>query len=581
MVIALARRRWTTAGRRLHRASRSSRNRLLGNFMLAAFGMMAILHWQYSASDLLVQQEEQVSGRRELAEFFKTRPQQCAGVEQWWAAPFFGVTFFSFVGLAVITDEYFEPTLALISEDLGLSPDVAGATFMAIGSSAPELLTSVVDAFISKASVGVGTILGSAMFNLLVIVGGSALIGKSKDGGPLLIQAWPLSRDSFFYLLSIGVLAGVMLNDGDENPGLCVMADDTFDIFNNRTDQQDKDVFCYVGLVTTLEGLLLVLFYVCYIIFMANNRALETWYNENIAFWLCGKLGCPTKKTKPASKHADDLQRKIEEAKDRHREDSLDWGESEEAAAPRIENAGSIDEGFEMPEEAEFPGNPFTSGCPGSVGGAVYFFVAFPFYVLYFFTFPTFLPAGGLRNALLFFVNIVWITGLTLVMVYFATFGGCLLEIDPFIIGVVILAIGTSVPDALASFIVARDGHGDMAISNALGSNVFDILLGLGLPWFLSGLSFPGQVNAPEGPRDGQFVVTNGLGWGLAMLVFGLFLFVGSLVLFSWKMQKPIALILILYYGIFLLLIILANRCQLPICIELDCSRCDVEPGIF
>jgi len=30
---------------------------------------------------------------------------------------------------------------------------------------------------------------------------------------------------------------------------------------------------------------------------------------------------------------------------------------------------------------------------------------------------------------------------------------------------------------------VAKRGFGDMAISNALGSNVFDILLGLGLPY--------------------------------------------------------------------------------------------------
>ena len=29
-------------------------------------------------------------------------------------------------------------------------------------------------------------------------------------------------------------------------------------------------------------------------------------------------------------------------------------------------------------------------------------------------------------------------------------------------------------------------GHGDMAVSNALGSNVFDILICLGLPWFIS-----------------------------------------------------------------------------------------------
>ncbi len=32
---------------------------------------------------------------------------------------------------------------------------------------------------------------------------------------------------------------------------------------------------------------------------------------------------------------------------------------------------------------------------------------------------------------------------------------------------------------------MARDGYGDMAVSNAIGSNVFDINLGLGLPFLM------------------------------------------------------------------------------------------------
>ncbi len=40
--------------------------------------------------------------------------------------------------------------------------------------------------------------------------------------------------------------------------------------------------------------------------------------------------------------------------------------------------------------------------------------------------------------------------------------------------------------DALSSILVARDGYGDMAVSNAIGSNVFDIDLGLGLPFLIS-----------------------------------------------------------------------------------------------
>ena len=39
--------------------------------------------------------------------------------------------------------------------------------------------------------------------------------------------------------------------------------------------------------------------------------------------------------------------------------------------------------------------------------------------------------------------------------------------------------------DALSSVLVARDGYGDMAVSNAIGSNVFDINLGLGLPFLI------------------------------------------------------------------------------------------------
>ena len=56
--------------------------------------------------------------------------------------------------------------------------------------------------------------------------------------------------------------------------------------------------------------------------------------------------------------------------------------------------------------------------------------------------------------------------------------------------GVTVLAAGTSVPDAIGSLLVARDGQGDMAVSNAIGSNVFDILLGLGIPWTLNGLIY-------------------------------------------------------------------------------------------
>ena len=71
--------------------------------------------------------------------------------------------------LAIICDDFFVPSLEAISERLELSEDVAGATFMAAGSSAPELFISIIG--VSKESdVGVGTIVGSAVFNILIII---------------------------------------------------------------------------------------------------------------------------------------------------------------------------------------------------------------------------------------------------------------------------------------------------------------------------------------------------------------------------------------------------------------------------
>ena len=84
----------------------------------------------------------------------------------------------------------------LASRQLRISPDVAGATFLAAGSSAPELFTSVGDAFGPENSIGMGTIVGSAMFNILVIVALSSAVA----GGTLNIDWRPVVRDCGFYV---------------------------------------------------------------------------------------------------------------------------------------------------------------------------------------------------------------------------------------------------------------------------------------------------------------------------------------------------------------------------------------------
>lgn len=87
-----------------------------------------------------------------------------------------------------------------------MPPDIAGSTFMAIGTSAPELFTSIFGVFMLNGDIGTGTILGSAVFNLLVIpaaCGFAAVLNLKRSPS---ISAFPIIRDSVFYVFTIIVL---------------------------------------------------------------------------------------------------------------------------------------------------------------------------------------------------------------------------------------------------------------------------------------------------------------------------------------------------------------------------------------
>lgn len=73
---------------------------------------------------------------------------------------------------------------------------------MAAGGSAPELFTSVIGVFVSFDDVGIGTIVGSAVFNILFVIGMCAIFSKTL----LSLTWWPLFRDCTFYSISLLVL---------------------------------------------------------------------------------------------------------------------------------------------------------------------------------------------------------------------------------------------------------------------------------------------------------------------------------------------------------------------------------------
>jgi solute carrier family 24 (sodium/potassium/calcium exchanger), member 2 len=113
-----------------------------------------------------------------------------------------------FSALSVVCDEFFVPALDVIVDRWDIQPDVAGATLMAAGGSAPELFTSFIGTFISVSDVGFGTIVGSAVFNVLFVIGCCAMFSREI----LALTWWPLARDSVYYSITLVTLVVFFLD---------------------------------------------------------------------------------------------------------------------------------------------------------------------------------------------------------------------------------------------------------------------------------------------------------------------------------------------------------------------------------
>ncbi|XP_006815761.1 sodium/potassium/calcium exchanger 4-like [Saccoglossus kowalevskii] len=448
-----------------------------------------------------------------------------------WVILYLIIVLIIFVALAIICDDFFVPSLEVISEKLELSEDVAGATFMAAGSSAPELFTSVAGV-VQETDLGIGTIVGSAVFNILIIIALSAALA-----GQILHLDWrPLMRDSLFYGISI----------------CCFIT------------------FSWDAHFELWESIVLLVLYVLYIVIMKFNHHFMN-LMDKCACECCSRQVVPIDAETGVEGETDTTNLPDEETpvkrfdnenniandkdslpplkKDR-RMSTMSTGSTSEkhifhhvkhgelsgkiankrpsiAIQPSalelnnlVKEAESATARNNIPEEVEKDSQEATVQaeeeevqlvvCPclpalnmnypdkelarqsGCCGWFKYFFkwilfiVSFPFVCLFTWTIPNCGKPHLKKWFLLSFtISVVWIMVLSFVMVTIVQKTGCLLNINAYAMGLVIVAMGTSIPDALSSILVARDGYGDMAVSNAIGSNVFDINLGLGLPFVI------------------------------------------------------------------------------------------------
>ena len=136
-------------------------------------------------------------------------------------------------------------------------------------------------------------------------------------------------------------------------------------------------------------------------------------------------------------------------------------------------------------------------------------------------------------------------------MVWWATRIGETWNIDSAIMGLTFLAAGTSVPDLITSVLVAKEGYGNMAVSSSIGSNIFDVTVGLPIPWLLATLIFDKPV----------IVSSDGLGCSIGLLLLMLVLLITSIMVCGWKMNMLMGfMMLVLYVGFVIVSLLLEYK---------------------
>jgi K+-dependent Na+/Ca+ exchanger-like protein len=579
-----------------------------------------------------------------------------------------------FCAIAVVCDEFFVPALEEISNRLEIKDDVAGATLMAAGGSAPELATSLIGTF-TGSDVGFGTIVGSAVFNVLFVIA-CCVAYTPKEFAPLELTWWPLARDCTYYILCLITLA---IFFGVNTPGkielweaivlfMMYLGYCTFMYFNE--DLQDRFVKKKIAPVAALisanqsgqtkevESQKLSedenymrrhsLFQPSKFrsgLFSTHNNGLSFFDNAGVGvvYRLKGnvkeifedldsdKSGVLEKsevarllkvlfsdsaleitdsqveelmveldvdqngvvdfnefsnwylKSEQRLKHEEqevfqDLDKEhsgtipvadifhmlyrldvvVEEAElkeivqhfldnpiagqDKERitfdqfthwfESSPYWKKKKDIAEEVCEEAEGI-----WGEVLDFPKDNFKDN-------AFYIFMA-PI------NWPLALSAG-LKDVRIpgneawcyyeFFMSIMWIGIYAFIMVDWVTTFGLIIHVPAVVMGLTLLAAGTSVPDLLSSIVVAKTGRGDMAVSSSIGSNIFDITVGLPVPWILFNAWFGCPV----------IVGADNLVISIVILTVMVLIVILTIMLSNWKMSPTLGYTMMVLYVIFL-----------------------------
>jgi len=546
------------------------------------------------------------------------------------------------VGLNTVCDIYFCGALDEMVEKWQIKPDVAGATFMAAGGSAPELFTSLIGAVGVESDVGFGTIVGSAVFNVLAVIGCCGMAAQE----PIKLTWWPLFRDCTFYILGLCVLAIFAYGDAIVMPDCKKIGG---------------------GEIKLFEAIILFAMYLMYITIMVFNEKLEAFFTR----LFCGNksqvapavedaapvenketdglkaagageaapgppehqagasgeapakaadggepvkpvLSAASEVVAPAATTATKAEHKQDHVSDKylrrvehkchkvhHHEDPLNHGRhSHKATTPAATKIGGETVNVAAAPSADAPADGAAAvvaaegdkaapaadaagadaskdadevGSSGSqdseddiealmtvpegTSDKISFFLCVPIYAMLYYGIPRPTPKMFLAT---FGIALIFIAGFSYWLVYFVEiFGQAILgggNNVTVVMSFTLLAAGTSIPDLVSSMAVARAGEGDMAVSSSIGSNIFDILVGLPLPWILKIGIVEGAIN---GVSDyGVRIKSPYIALYVALLLFMVAAVILSILGNKWYLNKILGAMMSILYFIFLCVVL-------------------------
>ncbi|XP_041673782.1 sodium/potassium/calcium exchanger 4 [Drosophila eugracilis] len=380
----------------------------------------------------------------------------------------FFLSMYLFVVLAIVCDDYLVPAMERLCYTLRMTYDVAGATFLAAATSAPELFVNFVATFITHGDIGLGTIVGSSVFNILVIAGVCGILTP-----PSKLDWWPVTRDTVWYLLAVATVTTVVWD----------------------------------SLVTWYEATVLILLYLLYIIQLVLDRRIQN---------------CVRKEHTESELISEDPMTREEEPLQ-----------------------GFRDHVCTKPEQG--------SNCCRWA----WWIIKYPAELMLACTVPSVRTIFFLSMVL----AILWISAISYLLAWFLTVVGYNLHVPDSIMGLTVLAAGTSVPEVASSYIVSRKGYGSMAICNAIGSNTFDICVCLGLPWLIKTLIDNRQI----------WIDSTALHLTTAMLVITAFSLYVSLLITRFVIGKIVGWICLISYVAFLI-----AACAMEVFLH-KANMCDIE----